>query len=283
MVFQFYAPATLEEALDILTTQSGKLKILAGGTDLMLDMRHKKYNLAGIVDVSNLAELKKITVENGLVRIGSMVTFSQLANSSLLKERVSFLAEAASLVGSPQIRNQGTIGGNIANASPAADSVVPLVALGAVLTVASKKEIKEVPLTQLLTGVGENNLTARELITEIKFRLPDAGTKSIFVKFGRRNALSIARISIALLVEHDTVVITDARVALGAVAPNPCRATELEKLLNARRLDNLTEGAIIPQSTKVVSRMLGNRPSAKWKNEAIRGLMREALHKLELL
>jgi len=276
-------PATVQEAVQILAYSPGPLKILAGGTDLMLDIREKKYQPIGIVDLSGVEELRHITLDNGVVRIGSMVTFSALANSPLLKERVRLLAEAAAVVGSPQIRNQGTIGGNIANASPAADIVPPLVALDAVVKVESANAQREVGVSEILGGAGETNLALDEIITEISFMLPNVETRSTFVKFGRRNALAIARMSVATVVAIERNVIKEARIALGAVAPNPFRAKELEDMLVGVLPQQQDLEKIIVASSEVVSQRLGNRPSAKWKNEAIKGLMRSALQKMGLI
>lgn len=283
MQYTFYMPKTVREALEILVQAEGPLKVLAGGTDLMLDIRNKKYQPKGIVDLSGLEELKQITFDDGVVRIGSMVTFTRLANSSLLKERVTVLAEAASVVGSPQIRNQGTIGGNIANASPAADIVPPLVALGAVVQVESAQVKREVPVPEILAGAGKNNLAPDEIITEIKFLLPDEQSRSSFVKFGRRNALAIARMSVATVITLEENLIKEARIALGAVAPNPFRATGLEEMLAGKSPSKEVLEQVIAASSQVVSEKLGNRPSAKWKNEAIKGLMRQSLQKLKLV
>jgi len=283
MGVEFYQPTTLEEALKVLDEKQGPLKILAGGTDLMLDIRSKKYPVAGIVDITRLSELKKITVEEDVVKIGSLVTFAEAASSKLLQERVSLLAEAAGVVGAPQIRNQGTIGGNIANASPAADSVVPLIALDAVVSVASSVGFKEVPLHQLLCGVGKTTLAPNEVITEIKFKLPSPNARSGFVKFGRRNALAIARMSVAILLDFEAETIKDARVALGAVAPNPFRSTELENMLINKSAGEVDVEEVITKASQVVSQVLGSRPSAKWKNPAIRGLMRQALSKVGIV
>jgi CO/xanthine dehydrogenase FAD-binding subunit len=283
MQLEFYRPLTLQEVLKILAEKRGLVKILAGGTDLMLDIQRKKYEVAGIVDITELNELKAIRVEDEYVRIGSLVTFTKVANEKKLQEQVRFLTEAASLIGAPQIRNQGTLGGNIANASPAADSVVPLIALDAVLSVVSLSGHREVPLNQLLSGVGKTNLAADELITEIKFKLPSVKARSAFVKFGRRNALAIARMSVGILIDFEGKEIIDARVALGAVAPNPFRATELENLFLNKSIEQINVEEVISCANKVVSQTLGNRPSAKWKNEAIRGLMRQTLHKIGIV
>ncbi|HHU31834.1 MAG: FAD binding domain-containing protein [Zhaonellaceae bacterium] len=283
MGVEFYKPQKLEDVLDVLATKKGPLKILAGGTDLMLDIRNKKYEVAGIVDINLLSELKNISVEGEFIKIGSLVTFTQLANSTLLQERVPFLVEAANSVGAPQIRNQGTIGGNIANASPAADSVVPLIALDAICSVLSPLGNRDIPLNQLLCGVGKTRLASDELIVEVKFKLPRKITRSAFVKFGRRNALAIARMSVAILLGLDGNKVNAARVALGAVAPNPFRSLELENMFLNKAMEEIDVDEVIARSSMVVSQALGNRPSAKWKNEAIKGLMRQVLSKIGIM
>jgi CO/xanthine dehydrogenase FAD-binding subunit len=281
--YDFYMPDTVCDALQILDSHQGPLKVLAGGTDLILALRQKKIQPKGIVDLSGVSQLKQVKVEGNRISIGSLVTFSQIASIKGLGQRASLLVEAALDIGSPQIRNQGTIGGNIANASPAADIVPPLLVLEAVAVIESCRGSREVPVAELLAGAGCTNLTDDEIITEIRFDLPAPEAKSTFRKFGRRNALAIARISTAMLVIVENNVVKEAKLALGAVAPNPFRAPELEAMLRGQALSTELLEEVIQASGLLVGEKLGKRPSAIWKKEAIKGLMRETMVNLHLM
>lgn len=185
-------------------------------------------------------------------------------------------------MGSPQIRNQGTIGGNIANASPAADTVPAIVAMDGVALVKSIRGDRLVKVTDLLKGVGKTDLAADELIVEISFNKLQ-NFSSTFVKLGRRNALAISRISAAVGVSTDAEGnIFDARVALGSVAPNPFRAILIEDNLIGKNINQEIPEDVIETASEVVAEKLGPRASAPYKRVAIKGVMRQALEKLFL-
>lgn len=279
MSLRFYQPLELTEAVDLLTSSPGVGKLLAGGTDLVLQMREGKVKPDFVVDLSKIQELRFIKSEAGLIRIGTMATFTDLHTSPLLRERVTCLAEAAGLVGSPQIRNQGTVGGNIANASPAADSVPALVALGAVVKITGGAGTREAKLSDILVGAGKNNLAPDEIITEVSFSEPNPVAVSAFVKLGRRKALAISRISVAVLVALDSPGerVIEARIGLGSVAPNPFRVTTAEAALLHRGLTPEGMEEAVEAVCAEASVTLSNRASAAYKKAAVRGVAREAL------
>ncbi|MEW6523016.1 MAG: xanthine dehydrogenase family protein subunit M [Bacillota bacterium] len=277
--FQYYAPAGLAEAVKILAETQGR--VLAGGTDLLRDLKARRKDAPALVDVSRLPELRGIALHQGRLSVGGAVRFSELERSPLVNEHARVLARAAAVVGSPQIRNRGTIGGNLANASPAADTVPALVALEATVRTVSVSGVRELPVQDVLCGVGQNTLLPGEIITEISFDVCPAAVSG-FAKLGRRRALAIARLSLAAVLHLDGDRVRKARLSLGAVAPNPFRALEAERALCGEPITRETIEAATAALSAEVARRLGDRPSAPYKRVAVVGVGRSLLQKLLL-
>ncbi|UWG97879.1 FAD binding domain-containing protein [Dehalobacter sp. DCM] len=277
---EYYQPQSLQAALKILAESDGALKPLAGGTDIVPALGKGELNTAGLVDLSKIEEIRGIRLEGDEIRIGSVTAFSHIEASSIIRENVVLLAQAAGAVGSPQIRNSGTIGGNIANASPAADTVTALVTLDAEVKLNCLNGSRIVPVCDVLRGVGKTTIEPQEIITEIIFKIPPAGSKTGFIKLGRRKALAIARMSMAVIYNLENDHITDARVGIGAVGPNPKRYPVLEESLIGKQLTDDLIDYFANRSQQEVTRVLGTRPSAVWKNEAVKGIARDLLSAL---
>lgn len=277
-VKNYFQPGTIEEALSTMA-QSQAPRVLAGGTDLMLGLKNENDPL-DLVDIGALHQLRTIREDETRVVIGSLVTFSWLQSSEIIIKHYRALAEAAAAVGSPQIRNQGTIGGNVANASPAADTIPSLVAMEAEVLVASVRGQRRLKVADLLKGINRTALAPDELILEVSFmKIP--GQRSGFAKLGRRNALAISRISVAVAIKVDEEkMIREARVALGAVAPNPFRSALVESTLIGKSLAGGMTGDIFDAASQEVAAKLGSRASAPYKREAVRGVMRQALERV---
>jgi len=280
--FEYFAPRELDEALNILKEGNENACILAGGTDILVQLKHKKIAPDIILDLSRIKALDFIKEEEGFIKIGACTTFTEIERSDLINTRAAVLAEACRDIGSPQIRNRGTIGGNIANASPAADSVPALIALGARVTIKSSCGTREAAVEDVLAGINRTTLKKDEVITEVFFKTPNEYTSSAFRKLGRRAALSIARISIALVMEKypDKPMYKDAKIALGAVAKNPFRAEEAESLLINRELGEEEIKKWSEKISEIAAKTLGNRASAPFKRESIKGIAEEALLKI---
>lgn len=274
-VGSYFRPQTIEEIYELLSNSKQPTKVLAGGTDLILHL-HKAPEPVNIVDIRGIDQLRSIEEDEDKVSFGSMVTFNQIQMSKIILDNYKALAKAASLVGSPQIRNQGTIVGNIANASPAADSVPALVAMDAEVLIASKYGQRWERIEDVLKGINNISLASDELILEVSFKkIP--GLRSGFAKLGRRNALAISRISGAVGIVTNNNFITEARVALGAVAPNPFRSHLIEQALVGRSLDEVISDSVLEVASLAVAEKLGNRASAPYKRQAIKGVVRQAL------
>ena len=221
----FFQPLTVEEALVCLAQDN--TMACAGGTNLYVDRKHGKFLDKDYVSLDKLEELKQVTLQADGWHIGSMVNFAQAEKLAIPGGEC--FASAAAQVGAPQIRNRGTVGGNIISASPAADSVPALMALDAKVSLRSVAGNRTVPLTEFMKGPGKTDLRPGELMTEII--IPHAAGASVFQKVGKRNALAIAICNQAVYLETDGGKITEIRIAMGSVAPTAVRAYHAEALL----------------------------------------------------
>ncbi len=279
--FDYKSPSSIEEAIQLLWQADGKAKLIAGGTDLVIGLRNGGQNPRLIIDVAGIEELRKIEEKGGTISIGGAVTHSEIASSPLINKWAKVLADAASEIGSPQIRNLGTIGGNIVNASPAADTLPPLMVLNAMGKLVSKEGERQVPVYRLFKGPYETNLKPQELLIEVTFpRLP-RGTRSSFLRLARRDAVAIARMSVAIVLEMEkrTKRIKDIRIAVGSVTPTPQRFSEAEDFLRKKSPD---DNALREAGLKVSEAMInqtGIRPSTSYKRPAIEALFIRAMKK----
>jgi CO/xanthine dehydrogenase FAD-binding subunit len=277
--FDYKTPNTIEEAIELLWQAGGKAKIIAGGTDLVIGLRNGDLSPQFIIDITRIEELRKIVEKNGAVSIGAAVTHSEIAFSSLVKKYGKVLSDAASEIGSPQIRNIGTIGGNIINASPAADTIPPLMVLNAMGRVVSKEGEREVPLDQLFKGPYKTNLKPIELLVQITFQKLPPETKSSFVRLARRDAMAIARMNVAIILQIGKNRIEDVRIAVGSVTPTPQRMSEAETFLKGKSPD---EESLQKASLKVSEAMIrqsGIRTSTAYKRPVVEALFVRAMRK----
>src|SRR3990170_3435494 len=230
-IVQYKAPTSLDEAAGIL--RAGNVTVLAGGTDLMPQTQAGRVKFQPVLmNVRRVPELRGIAEEGGVVRIGALVTITELLESALVRERLNLLWQSCDHFASDQIRNAATVGGNLCNASPAGDTLVPLLALDARVVLASKPngtlQSRRVPLEKFLLGPGRTCREPAELLAAVEGRPPPAAFAGHFYKHGPRPGLDIAAISIAAGARRDGKVLRDVRVAFGAVAPTPIRAPRTE-------------------------------------------------------
>ena len=225
---------TIEEALELLSAHEDAIPV-AGGTDVMIRVRERKIKQAFLVSVLAIDELKQITLDpDGTIRIGAGCSFTQITEDPLILEKVPMLAAACRQVGSPQIRNVATIGGNICNGAVSADSAGPLLALDAKLVLRSKDGTRTVPLREFYTGPGKTVRKPDELLTEIRIpRGSYEGHSGYYIKFGQRKAMEIATLSCAvnLSLSADKTHLQSVAIAYGVAAPTPVRCPRTEALL----------------------------------------------------
>ncbi len=232
----FHDARNLKEAYDLLEQYGKKAQILAGGTDVMVRINRKLVNPKALVYIGNCG-LNYIRSEGTNIVIGATTPFAEIVSSELIKKKIPLLTEAACLIGGPAIRNAGTIGGNLSNASPAADSSTPLLALRASLKLASKNGERTIPVEEFFTGPGQTVLEPGELLKEVIIPFPEAGTKWAYRKIGRRRAETLSVIAGAFSMRLGGGKCTDGRLALCAVAPTPILAKKASSLINGKQLD----------------------------------------------
>jgi len=209
--------------------------VVAGCTNVLPSIKEKKITACTLVDISRLAELKGIEVRGDTVVVGSLVTINELLHSDLVASHGQVLWQVGRCFADPLTRNRATIGGNLANASPAGDGLVPLLALEAKVIVASLAAEREIPVDEFLSGPGRSVLQPNEMIVGISFTKTTA-MKSAFIKFGLRKAMAISLASIGLVAGLDGDRAEQVRIALGALAPTAIRARQTEDYLNGKLL-----------------------------------------------
>jgi carbon-monoxide dehydrogenase medium subunit len=265
----YQRPDSVAAALALLAEAGGRGRIIAGGTDLVLQLRQKEKKADLLVDVTQIDELQCLCQEDDWIRIGAAVTHARAAASGLLRSEAAALAAGCGMVGSPQIRNIATLMGNVITAQPAADAAVPLTALEAELKVVSPAGERWVPLEETYRGVGESAIDAtRELATEIRFRKPGAEASTRFFRLARRKALALPILNgaVCLWTDGDKKVITKARIALGPVAARPFRARRAEACLAGREVS----AALVPEAARLAAEEANPRTSLLRGSEAYR-------------
>lgn len=277
---RYAAPKSLDEALGIL--QQGDVTILAGGTDLMPQTKAGRIAFKStLMNIRDVAGLKGIALDGDALRIGAATSITEILNDPLVKQHVPVLAEACDHFASDQIRNAGTLGGNIGNASPAGDTLVPLIVLDAEVELASKPNgsvtSRRLPLAEFFTGPGRTKRAANELLTAVRIPLPKPGHVARFYKFGTRPALDISTISIGIAGVKKDGALTETRVAFGAVAPTPVRAAQTEAALEGRPLDDATIEAAANAARDEVHPIDDVRATAWYRKELIHNMTKRML------
>jgi xanthine dehydrogenase FAD-binding subunit len=279
----YFAPQQIEEALEILSKYGKEIKIIAGGTDLLVQYYDRLYEINNWLDLKNIKELKDIRINKNQIKIGTMVTHTQLESSEDIKKYYPVLSQAASDIGSPQIRNRGTIGGNIVNASPAGDLLAPLMAYDAQFKLLSIQGEKIVPAEEFFIGPKKTILEPAQLLTQIIFPLPSERTYGSWIKIGKRKALIIATITLALVVEmtEDNKTVKDVRTCLGSVAPTPIEVKEIRKKMVGKsfnQLDFAELGQIVEDKISPIDDIRGTR---EYRKDVAKEIMINALEEID--
>lgn len=228
---------TLDEALEALARATDETRVLAGGTDLMVELENGRARPDRVVSIWRLPELRGIRDEDGGLRLGALTTCGEMIRSPLVRERADVLARAADEVGGEQIKNRATLGGNLGTASPAADLNPVLLALGASVRLASARGLRDVPVAEFLTGYRATARRPDELIESIAIPARPAGERRAFRKVGTRRAQSIAKVVVALALVRDGARVASATVAAGSVAPRTVLLPEVAAELVGRAPD----------------------------------------------
>ncbi|MBU0513190.1 MAG: xanthine dehydrogenase family protein subunit M [Proteobacteria bacterium] len=232
--FNYHAPKSTSQALELLRTCGSNTKILAGGTDLLVQMKQRVLTPTDVVDLKRIPDLRGMEVDSeGEVEIGSLTTVADLAASPMISKKFSVLSQAAATIGSLQTRNKATVGGNISRAAPSADLVPALLVLEARAILLGPGGQREVPLSEFFLGPGLTVMGPQEILTRIMVPPAPVASSSLYLKQGRRKSVDLAIVGVAVLVawaeEHN--LCREARIALASVAPQPMRAHQAESWL----------------------------------------------------
>lgn len=278
---EYITPKNIEEAFRAAEKMKGKTKFIAGCTNVIPYMRAEAISPELLIDLSSLEDLSYIREENGTIAIGALTTISELTASEIIRNQSPILFSAASLLGNPLTRNRATIGGNLADASPAADMAPPLLVLKALVhTKRGGEERREISLDKFFLGPNKTVLAENEILTHISFLKPKDSAKSSYIKLGLRNSMAISVVSIAVMLEMEGKVCQKARVALGAVAPTPIRIFRVEKNLEGKEINQefIQECSTIVK--KEISPISDIRASAEYRKLSTGVLFKRAIQEV---
>lgn len=274
----YFEPKTVSEALSLLAKFGDEAKVIAGGTDVMVDIKYKEEP-GCLVNIKRLPGMATIQENGGSLRIGPLVTIREIETSKLVRERLPVLWESCHQFASLQIRNTATVGGNICRASPSGETLTPLLVLDAKAIATYSDGEKTEPFTSFFQGPGKTSLGTKGLLTQIDVPYPAAGSCGIYLKHAVRGAMDIAMVGVAVLITPDTAKskLQDVRIGLGAVAPVPLRASKTEELLRGKTLTGalLKEAATIAASES--SPISDQRSSAEYRRWIVEALTRRGL------
>ncbi len=278
--FEYYAPGSLPEALALLGESKQKSKVLAGGTDLIAQMRAGRVQPSIIIDIKQIPELNRLEwTEDKTLHIGAAVPVSTLVDFPHFQERLGMLYQGCSLIGSTRIRNRATVGGNVCNAAPSADSSPALLCLGAKAVIARQKGSRVIPIEELFRGPGKTSLAADELLVELEIPAPPAHSTGCYQRHTPREEMDIAVVGVAtfLAVAPRSKTCKEARIALGAVAPTPIRVPAAETLLAGKSLSKKIIEEVAEKVAAAASPITDIRSSAEYRRELVKVLTRRTL------
>ncbi len=271
---------SLEDALKALKDNAGISEVIAGGTDLSVQIREGHNTKEVLIDITDVPELLGVSISEDEIRIGSAAKYGEVVANTEIKEILRGLWDASNSVGAPQIRNLGTIGGNIANGSPAADSIPPLLALDAKISIRSLDGERVVRLEDIYLGKGKVDIKEDEIIVEIIINRPKSKLNVEFEKLGLRNALAISRLSTSVYLDLEGDVIKLARIGSGSLGLYPLREPVLEQFLTGKTLnEELIKEASLKYSDIVADRLNG-RSTCEFKKEAVKGVFEAAIGRI---
>jgi CO/xanthine dehydrogenase FAD-binding subunit len=278
--FEYVQPKSLDEALSLLAEHKGKAKLIAGGTDLLPKMKGREIKApTHVIDLKGLPDLDYIKYDEGDgLAIGALATIHAVETSPIIQQKFSVLAQAASSMASTQVRNRGTVAGNICNAVPSADSAPALLTLEARVTLISKEGERIVSLENFFTGPNETVLTDTELLAEIQIPNLPPNSRGVYVKLTPRRSMDLAVVGVAAVVIAEDGVCKDIRIGLGAVAPTPIRAKRAEDTIRGQQFT----GELIERSAKTAADesccIDDHRASAEYRRRMVQALVGRAIN-----
>jgi xanthine dehydrogenase iron-sulfur cluster and FAD-binding subunit A len=273
----YLQPQSLAETLSLLAQHQGEARIVAGGTDIVVELSRGIRPTNTLIDITAVSGLRGIALEDGVISLGALTTHNDVVASRLCREQALPLAQACWEVGAPQIRTRGTVAGNLVTASPANDTITPLTALDAEVVLQSVKGERRLALHDFYVGVRRTALAPDELVREIRFPAMQPHQRGRFVKLGLRRAQAISVIDLAIVLTFDDEVVSDARIALGSLAPTIVRATGAEQFLLGQALTPEICERAGELASEAVSPIADVRGSAEYRLQTLRNLLSQTL------
>ena len=269
--FEYFEPKTLAEAVQILGRHKGTASVLAGGTDLLVEIKEHLRRVGHVVNIKRIPGMTELAFDpQGGLRFGALVTAREIEISSFVQKHYPGLLQAVRELGSIQVRNRATVVGNICRASPSADTLPPLIADGARIRIFGASE-REIPLEDFFTGPGKTVLAPEEIVTGLSIPAPAPRTGKVYIKHGRRKAMELATVGVAVSVTPGR----ECRIVLGAVAPTPIRARKAEALF----LKNGNADEAAAAATDEARPISNVRASAEYRKDMVNVLTRRALER----
>ncbi len=276
--FEYYEPESLSEAVSLLGRFNGQASVLAGGTDLLIEIKEQIRFPDYVIDIKKIPGLDHLTYEDRVgLRIGALVTARAVETFPVVTEKYAGLAQAVIELGSIQVRNRATVVGNLCRASPSADTPPPLIADGAMVTIFGPEGERELPLEDFFTGPGQTVLANDEILKEVAVPSPPPRAGKVYIKHGRRKAMELATVGVAVTMTLKGDVCDQIQIVLGAVAPTPIRARSAEDtlvgtLINENAIEAAADAAM--EESRPISDV---RSSAEYRREMVRVLTGRAV------
>lgn len=277
--FEYYQPQTISEAIEQMENSDGKVAVLNGGTDVIVRMNQGRCPDI-MLDIKGISGLDKIEVRDDMIHIGALVRHIDLLENSLIQEKVPVLIEAVKTIGTPQVRNLGTLSGNICNSSPVADSFTALMILDAKVLICGKDYEREVSIAEFQTGPGKNVLNGKEIVKEIIVPVPKDNFVAHFEKLGPRKAADIAIVNVAVSMEIEEGICVNAKVALGAVAPKIIYAKSAQETLIGKKVDEINAQIVAQAAEDDATPISDFRSSKEYRNEMVSVLVERAIRNI---
>jgi len=280
--FEYIAPKTLDEALKVLNKYKETARLLAGGTDLLLQMKKRERKIPEyVIDLKGIPELDYISHDTDGLEIGALTTISAIEQSPRVQSEFPILTQAASLMASPQVRNRATFVGNICNAAASADSAPSLLVLSATVKIRGIRKERTIPLEQFFTGPGTTVLKPNEIVVGIRVPKQIPGTRGVYLKLSPRHSMDLAVVGVAASGVCQNGFCEDVRIALGAVAPTPIRVSGAESILKGHKISSeLIDEAAKSAMNACKPRKNSYRASPEYRRDMVYVMTRRALNQI---